>query len=1268
MTQATPKDYWISSSALHIELNALGNPDYIQASCVSGAQILVYVKDIIGYDAGHNYRRWSLQAAPTVFNSHTEKYVYAAIPRDMTLTASAWIVFPSELLDIYGKNEKEEQIGNENYYYINLQGIITSSGDNGTEQRDWKQRVSTGYLSSDEAISAIGSDSEWYKYSDEIVTFLKDLTMKEGTTFRTLFANFINVQPKGSLSFEGQGALNGIADSLTTPDTNTDKIVTPNFVNARAISKLHNDTAEGLITFIKGLLIGSRYSISELGDAALRSLTMGNYGISESGIATLKEITSLNFSVVSQSGYAIVRREDGKYKMSLTDLEVWGKAIFHELEIRKLSYVGGNYIFSPAGCTIDVADTEFTGFTRCFFMAEDSDKAQGNMWRTGDLALCEEFDTDRQTKGNRRYWRKVVGVSTEASCMLDNDGNELYDGRKFHYIDLSTTDCEAGSDMPQAGDALCCLGNAADKERQNAIEIQTVGDMAPAIIQYEGITAYTLADKDKTVISPKGNKFIGKFYAKAGGQELSVEMDRISLKADAQAREYRNLVPSSRMRLHSGGYGVGMRDVVLEQDKTYTMSARGTTDQALTDGGGELAVIVYNDAWTWQKRITLKSTATGEDTASQTFSDVPEKGVYHVAAYAYHEAETSGYGNMRPQEKGTFTLDYVQIEEGAEATAWTPNEEDAAVVGNLLRRIDEAGWTLAEGTEIQQDAYIADGRHTAVAHLKNDTDSVSFMLATPTDVEGESVYTLSLWARGTGTFTTHLYPDSVAYAEDNQGHGSAVSDGTIENTLATDWRRYIIRLSTKRKAENMLGNTAFKNGFTGWAAVGTWAIDQDSIDGEAAARLTALQGGYGELVQTVEGITKGGTYTLQLTVIGSVGVYLMGVNPEEMYVDGVKTTPTIGYLISLSAASNWTEHVITFKAGAAADMTLRLRSSATGARIGKPMLSAGHMRSAWRSREDRGETLIPVRLSARSEIWVAAVKLEKNWRATEYTERTLTAAELLPSGIDILNNKIIATSDTFEVRNQQGEVTTTVSADGQLTAGILSTQNRGEGYLRAEDGMMEVYNPDGRKNIRFGLDKNSGMMVLEYYNNQGTLLYNLGPGGLTNRGLQTASLDTLTAEHAGTFFNNKQTIGSMTVYSDDVYHTADDGCYVVNSQFRSILVPTAATTAGYQPVSVRKESSQIYYYQAARVQTAYAVDEANGITTEALAKAADQRWFVRKPICEDGTLNLLTSDAQIMDGEKLHWGVRKNGLQQLAIYMYEWYEGERERKEIFVAD
>ena len=75
MTQATPNNYWISSTALHIERNALGLPDYIQASCVSGAVIMCHMKGIPGLDldAGHNPRRWSLQASPTVFNTHTER-------------------------------------------------------------------------------------------------------------------------------------------------------------------------------------------------------------------------------------------------------------------------------------------------------------------------------------------------------------------------------------------------------------------------------------------------------------------------------------------------------------------------------------------------------------------------------------------------------------------------------------------------------------------------------------------------------------------------------------------------------------------------------------------------------------------------------------------------------------------------------------------------------------------------------------------------------------------------------------------------------------------------------------------------------------------------------------------------------------------------------------------------------------------------------------------------------------------------------------------
>lgn len=278
MTQATPKDYWISPDALYIELNAMGNPDYIQASCVSGAQILVYVTGVISYDAGHNYQRWPIQISPTVFSTHSEKYLYVAIPRTTQDGSYAQIVFPSELVDIYGINAEGTQVGSEKYYYIFLQGIISSSGDNGANNRVWSQSLSTGVLASDEAISSITKESEWYDYStvSELVTFLKDLTMKAGTIFINLFAKTIDVVSGGainlaanssinfdtnghinlgtdsSITFKGQGTVTGLADN-DTDKRSEDKIVTPVYVDNKALSRVHADTASGHIGFLDGL-------------------------------------------------------------------------------------------------------------------------------------------------------------------------------------------------------------------------------------------------------------------------------------------------------------------------------------------------------------------------------------------------------------------------------------------------------------------------------------------------------------------------------------------------------------------------------------------------------------------------------------------------------------------------------------------------------------------------------------------------------------------------------------------------------------------------------------------------------------------------------------------------------------------------------------------------------------------------------------------------------------------------------------------------------
>lgn len=328
MTQATPKDYWISPEALYIELNAMGNPDYIQASCVSGAQILVYVTGIISYDAGHNYQRWPIQISPTVFSTHSEKYLYVAIPRTTQDGSYAQIVFPSELVDIYGINAEGAQVGSEKYYYIFLQGIISSSGDNGANNRVWSQSLSTGVLASDEAISSITKESEWYDYStvSELVTFLKDLTMKAGTIFINLFAKTIDVVSGGainlaanssinfdtnghinlgtdsSITFKGQGTVTGLADN-DTDKRSEDKIVTPAYVDNKALSRVHADTASGHIGFLDGLSSDELSVMKkgvQFGERFAEGLTGFGGKIDGDGAAQLDSLTLRSFLEVPE--------------------------------------------------------------------------------------------------------------------------------------------------------------------------------------------------------------------------------------------------------------------------------------------------------------------------------------------------------------------------------------------------------------------------------------------------------------------------------------------------------------------------------------------------------------------------------------------------------------------------------------------------------------------------------------------------------------------------------------------------------------------------------------------------------------------------------------------------------------------------------------------------------------------------------------------------------------------------------------------------------
>ena len=220
------------------------------------------------------------------------------------------------------------------------------------------------------------------------------------------------------------------------------------------------DTAQKLITFLEGVGLKD------------------GHGITAEGMATLLEVVSANFNETEQRGFAIHRRADGKYQLSLTDIIVWGKAIFNELELRRLSYVGGNMVFSACGSK--VTKVEDKGSTwRCYFRQDDGSTQTQNLWQTDDLARAETFNL--KGKANRHYWRRVTSVGED-------------------WIELSKTDCEQGSDAPQVDDALVQMGSKTKPERQGLIMVRTMGEQA--IIIYSGINDYTLEGKSVALLSP----------------------------------------------------------------------------------------------------------------------------------------------------------------------------------------------------------------------------------------------------------------------------------------------------------------------------------------------------------------------------------------------------------------------------------------------------------------------------------------------------------------------------------------------------------------------------------------------------------------------------------------------------------------------------------------------------------------------------------------------------------------------------------------------
>lgn len=513
-TEAKNTNYWISSTALSIQLNSMGEPDYIQCSVVSGASVLCYMSDVpgLGYDAGHNYQRWTLAAYPSIFPDSKRKYVYIAIPRQSTTDNNqATVVFPGQKIDIYGKTIPSSgtegvQIGNEAYYYIFTGGIISAvktDADN-TRKREWEQHFDCGKLATDEAIAS-GGEGAWWRYNSvsDTITFLKEILK---ANFNELSANVARV----TSLFLGGHKLKGVADSNGTLETSDDTVVTPHYLGQFGVkhflAKDKDDTAAGLITFLKGLRLGKSTK----------------YYIDADGNVTINLLNSADYDDATQSGFGFYKRKDGKYGLNVTDISVWGKAYFNNLTIRETTFVGGNLVFSPsAGKIFEVREiynettNELTGW-KCYLLADDGTTATTNMFEVDDQVRCETFNIKAgvyENVSNKFYWRKITDLSTDNEEIRDSNNNILYDGKKFSWIVISASDKAEGSDNPAAGDTIVLMGNRTNTNRMSFVVKETYGDNAPREVGYTNVHSYTLGNDNLVYeISPKKVRFYSQYF------------------------------------------------------------------------------------------------------------------------------------------------------------------------------------------------------------------------------------------------------------------------------------------------------------------------------------------------------------------------------------------------------------------------------------------------------------------------------------------------------------------------------------------------------------------------------------------------------------------------------------------------------------------------------------------------------------------------------------------------------------------------------------
>lgn len=213
------------------------------------------------------------------------------------------------------------------------------------------------------------------------------------------------------------------------------------------------------------------------------------------------------------AGMSFSSEKGGESVGWIDKLYVRKKAIFQLLSIMETELAGASFMFNASGARATITKVEFIekkgirfrdgkgvkfsdgkrGYSspgtygsvyRCYFLADDGEKAIENRFRVGNLVRSQSFNIKSgvyENVSNHYWWRLVTAVG-------DN------------WIEVSVNHCDEGSDIPKEGDVVVQLGDISDTDFQSAIVLSAYGDGAPYLTFYQEINSYSLSGKDIVTI------------------------------------------------------------------------------------------------------------------------------------------------------------------------------------------------------------------------------------------------------------------------------------------------------------------------------------------------------------------------------------------------------------------------------------------------------------------------------------------------------------------------------------------------------------------------------------------------------------------------------------------------------------------------------------------------------------------------------------------------------------------------------------------------